>query len=83
MRIHAEVLQPISWGLFVARLAPGAGFGVEMARVDDEVWLPRRTSVEAAFRVGLVKKFHLAVESTYRDYRKFSADTRILEIGAR
>src|SRR5580698_7833108 len=45
VRLEAETTGTISFGLFIARLSPGAKLEFEQTRVNDEVWLPKREVV--------------------------------------
>ena len=78
VRAEAESLATISFGLFLARLAPGSHMEFEQTRVNDEIWLPKRAAVTASARVALLKKLNLDQETTFRGYRKFQADSKIV-----
>jgi hypothetical protein len=78
VRTQAEVTDNISWGLLVARLAKGARLDVQMARVNDEVWLPKRIEANASGRVALVKMFRIEAETSYSNYRKFQVESSIV-----
>jgi hypothetical protein len=81
VRIDAEVIDTISFGLFLARLAKGSHLRFEQVRVNDEVWLPSRLSVAASARLALLKKIHVEQEIRYDRYRKFQANSRIVATG--
>jgi len=49
--------------------------------VNDEVWLPKHLAVHIDVRLALVKNFNEDLEQTYRDYKKFRADTKITVVG--
>jgi hypothetical protein len=78
VRLEAETTATISFGLFLARLAPGAKLEFEQTRVNDEVWLPKREVVRGAARLGLVKKLAGEEETTWNDYRKFQVDSKVV-----
>jgi hypothetical protein len=78
VRLEAETTATISFGLFIARLNPGAKLIFEQTRVNDEVWLPKREVVRGAVRVGLVKKLSAEQEVTWNNYRKFQVDSRVV-----
>jgi hypothetical protein len=80
VRTEAEAADNISLGLFIARLNKGAWIKVEMTRVNDEVWLPRQIEASGSARLALVKKFNIETQTTYSNYRKFQADSRIVSI---
>jgi hypothetical protein len=78
VRLEAETTATISFGLFIARLNPGAKLVFEQTRVNDEVWLPKREIISGAGRVGLVKKLAGEQEVTWNDYRKFQVDSKVV-----
>ncbi len=78
VRVEAETIDTISFGLFLARLSPGAKMVFEQTRVNDEVWLPRRMFLKGAGRLGLLKRIAMEEEITWSDYRKFRVDSRIV-----
>ena len=78
VRIEAETTAVISWGVFLARLNPGARLIFEQTRVNDEVWLPKRQWTRGAGRIGLVKKLAMEEEITWSGYRKFQAESKIV-----
>lgn len=81
VRLEAETTDTISFGLFLARLSPGAKLVFEQAQVNDEVWLPKRMYVKGAGRLGLVVRVALEQEITWSNYRKFQVDSRIVSGG--
>src|ERR1051326_5473109 len=81
-KLDAEAIDNLSWGLFVARLHKGAHFLFEATRVNDEVWLPKHFAVRMSARVLLLKNFNMEVDTTYRDYKKFRTESRILGMTA-
>ena len=78
VRMEAEVIDNISYGWFLFRLAKGARLKVERIRVNDEVWLPSRVQVAGSARLALVKKLNMEQELTYRNYRKFQSDSELI-----
>jgi hypothetical protein len=78
VRLEAETTATISFGLFIARLSPGAKLVFEQTRVNDEVWLPKRELVRGAARLGLVKKLAGEQEITWTNYRKFQVDSKVV-----
>ncbi len=78
VRLEAETTATISFGLFLARLDPGAKLVFEQTRVNDEVWLPKREFISGAGRLGLVKKLAGDEEVTWNNYRKFQVDSKIV-----
>ena len=78
VKVEAESIDTITFGLILARVAKGARIRIEQTRVNNEVWLPLRIDILASARLALFKTFHGEVEVTYRDYKKFQADSRIV-----
>lgn len=78
VRIEAETTGTISYGLFLARLNPGAKLLFEQTRVNDEVWLPKYEHVSGSGRLGLVKKLTQEQDLTWSNYRKFQVESKIV-----
>ena len=78
VRVEAETIDTMSFGLFLFRLYKGAHLEFEQTRVNDEVWMPKHAHVEAAGRLGLVIKGGIEADSTFENYRKFQTDSRIV-----
>lgn len=78
-RIEGEVLQPISFGLFLARLSEGTRVTFEQVRVNDEVWLPKSATVHASAR-ALIKTFRIDERLVFSDYRKFQSESRMVPV---
>ena len=76
-RIEAQTTDTISYGIFLARLNPGAKLVFEQARVNNEVWLPRRFFVSGSGRIGLVKRLAEDEEITWNDYKKFRVESQL------
>jgi hypothetical protein len=81
MKFDVTTTDTISFGLFLARIHKGTHIVVEATRVNDEVWLPKHLAVHIDVRLALVKNFNEDLEQTYRDYKKFRADTKITVVG--
>jgi hypothetical protein len=81
VKLDAEAIDNLSWGLFVARLHKGAHILVEQTRVNDEVWLPKHEAVRLEARIALLKNFRLDEDTTYRDYKKFRTNSKIVSMG--
>ncbi len=78
IKVEAETLGTISFGMFIARLAPGSHLEFEQTRVNGEIWLPKRGTVKASARLALVKKLNLEQETDFSNYRKFQTDSKIV-----
>jgi hypothetical protein len=78
VRLEAETTDTISYGLFIARLNPGAKLVFEQTRVNDEIWLPKRESVSGSGRLGLLKKISMQQELIWSNYRKFQVESKVV-----
>jgi hypothetical protein len=60
------------------RLDSGARIHFQQAHVNDEVWLPSQISIKASARLGIFKRLRVEEDTTYRNYRKFQTDSRMV-----
>ena len=81
VKLDAEAIDTVSWGLFLARIHKGTRFTLEQTRVNDEVWLPRHITAKLDARLALFKSLHMDFDINYKDYKKFRADTKITPLG--
>jgi len=79
VKAEVEVIDPISFGLGLIRLAAGAILNFDQVRVNDEVWLPAHITVRADARLVYLRKLREELDVTYRDYQKFQVDSKIVE----
>jgi hypothetical protein len=77
-KVEVETTGTISWGVFLARLNPGARLVFEQGQVDEGLWFPKRLFMAGSGRLGLVKKLSQEQEVNWSDYRKFSVDSKLL-----
>jgi hypothetical protein len=77
VRVEAEVVDPISFGGFLAKLDRGATLSFLQHRVNDEIWLPSQAIARLEARV-LVKRYRIASETTWSGYRKFRVESHIV-----
>jgi hypothetical protein len=70
VRVEAEVIDTMSLGLFLVRVAKGSHATLEWTSVKDGIWLPDRLQVFASARLGLVKA--LRIEQTVH-YSRYSS----------
>ena len=80
VKLDAECIDTVSLGWFLARIHKGSRLLLDQARVNDEVWLPRHVAVKVDVRVALLKNFNMEADLTYRDYKKFRTDTKIVPV---
>lgn len=80
-KLDVQVIDTVSFGLFLARLHKGSRIIVENTRVNDEVWMQQHVAVSVDVRLALLKNFDIDVDVSDRDYKKFRTDTKIVPIG--
>jgi hypothetical protein len=81
VKLDAECIDTVSVGWFLARIHQGSRLLIDQTRINDEVWLPRHVAIKVDVRVALLKNFNVEADVTYRDYKKFRTDTKILPVG--
>jgi hypothetical protein len=81
VKLDIQCIDTVSVGLFLLRVHKGSSIQIEQVRVNDEVWLPRHVALKLDARLALLKGLNMAEDVTYRDYRKFRTDTKILPVG--
>ncbi len=79
VKAEVTVIDPISFGLGLVKLESGAVLNFDQVRVNEEVWLPAHISVRADARLVYLRKLREELDITYRDYKKFQADSRVVE----
>jgi hypothetical protein len=77
-KVEVETTGVISWGVFLARLNPGAKLTFEQAEVHPDLWLPKRLFLAGSGRIGLVKKLSQDEEVEWSNYKRFSVDSKIV-----
>jgi len=78
VKVEAEVIDTISVGLFLVRVAKGSLGTLELTQVGDGVWLPDRLQVSASARLGLLKALRIEQTVHYSRYRSVPADARTI-----
>jgi hypothetical protein len=81
VKLDAECIETVSWGLFIARLHKGSKIHLEQVRVNDEVWLPRHLTMNIDARIALLKSLDMELDITFRDYQKFRTESVIRPLG--
>ena len=80
-KLDIQCIDTVSLGLFLARIHKGSRAIIEQTRINNEVWLPQHINVTIDVRLALLKNFNVEDDITYRDYKKFRTDTKIVPIG--
>lgn len=81
VKVEAEVIDTVSFGLVLARLGRGTTLTFTQSRVNDEVWLPSAATTRINARLALLKTYRAEVDVRWRDYRKFRTESRIVSTG--
>ena len=80
LRLEAEAIESVSFGLVLARLEKGARFSLEKTRVNNELWMPMRIKVDFDARLALLKKIKVDVQIDYSDFRKFQSESKMIAV---
>jgi hypothetical protein len=78
VKLDAECIDTVSLGLFLARIHKGSRIMVNTTRVNDEVWLPQHVAVKVDLKLALLKNYDIEQDVTYKDYKKFRTDVKIV-----
>ncbi|HKD02563.1 MAG TPA: hypothetical protein VKB77_09055 [Terriglobales bacterium] len=81
VKLTADCIDTVSIGLVLARIHKGSHIEIDQTRVNEEVWLPKHVAVKLDARLALLANINVEEEVTYRDYKKFRADTKIVPVG--
>jgi len=68
VKVDGQVVQPVSLGLFLARVQPGSHIMMDQVRVGDGMWMPRRIEVRVKAKVLFVMSYDMDKVLTYSDY---------------
>jgi len=71
VKVKAEVVKPVPFGWFLAKVDPGTSFVVEQGAVGQGLWLPERLRVKVNATVLFFPKGYIH-EETYRNYHRVS-----------
>lgn len=78
VRIDAETTATIAIKGILARISKGTRIQVEFTHVNNEVWLPKKARFTASGRILLVKGLNVDGDSTFSNYKKFTAESRVV-----
>jgi hypothetical protein len=69
VRVQAEVIRPVNFYGFFAKVGPGTNFVLEQEPVGDKIWLPKRFSMRVkASALGMFNE-NSTDDETYADYK--------------
>jgi hypothetical protein len=78
LKLEAEAIEPVSFGLVLARLDRGARFTLSKTHVNNELWMPARIKVDFDARLALLKRLKVDLQIDYSEFRKFQSESRIV-----
>jgi len=81
MKLDITAIDTISLGWFLVRVHKGAHIEAEQTKINDEVWLPKHLGVQVDARLALLKSVNEDIDETFRDYKKFRAETKVTVVG--
>jgi hypothetical protein len=79
VKLDVEFTDTVSFGWILARVRPGTRFSVEQNLFRDDVWVPQQVKFNLDARVGLFKQLFENVDVTFRDWRRFSSEAKIID----
>ena len=76
MRLEARLVESFKMGGgLLASVKPGSAFLFEQTRLEDGIWLPRYSQVNASARVMLFKGLSINETNEFSDFKRFSTKT--------
>jgi hypothetical protein len=79
VKVHAEVVKPVSFYGFLAKVGPGTEFDLEQSPVADDVWMPKVFNVSVhASALGFFSE-NSTDDETYRDYQPMPQASALLQ----
>ena len=76
MRLEARLVESFKMGGgLLASVKPGSAFLFEQTRLEEGIWLPRYSQVNASARVMLFKGLSINETNEYSDFKRFSTKT--------
>jgi hypothetical protein len=79
VKVHAEVVKPVSFFGFLAKVGPGTEFDLEQAPIADGVWLPKVFNVRVnASALGFLNQ-DSSENDTYQDYQPMPQASALLQ----
>lgn len=82
VKAELETIDSFSIGLFLLKLKEGTRIEFSQRRHNGEVWLMDAFHLRFRGRAGLVIGFNGEISASYDNFRKFSADSRVVAVDA-
>jgi hypothetical protein len=86
VRVHAQVVKPVEFGLFIAKVRPGTEFELNQAPLDGRIWLPAHFSESVDARVLGLYALRTHRDEYYSNYQRIgsgSGSHGVASIGTR
>jgi hypothetical protein len=78
VKVEAEAIDTISFGLFLFRIHTGSRFALENAHINNEFWGLHRLVINGSARIALLKNEIAEQQDEFSNYKKFSSTVTIL-----
>jgi len=78
VKIEAETVDTISFGLFLFRIHSGSRFLLENQHINNELWAIKSLNINGSARIALLKNEAIDQEDAFSNYKKFSTSIKIL-----
>jgi hypothetical protein len=78
VKVEAEAMDTISFGLFLFRIHPGSRFAFQQTFVNNEVWIMKRLDIHGGARIALFKNENIDQEDVLSNFKKFVTSVKIL-----
>lgn len=69
MKVKAEVIKPVNYALFIAKVGPGTSFEFEQTPVNANLWLPSRFEQDVNAKILGIKSIRTREQETYTNYQ--------------
>lgn len=81
LKVDAELLQPLSFGLAMVRVSKGARMEFEQDRINGELWFPQWFRLTASARALLVFGANVSMFTRFHDFQKYQVDSSVTFTG--
>jgi hypothetical protein len=78
VKIDLQCIETAAFGWILAHIHKGSNIVIELARINEDVWLPKHVALKLDARIALFKGLNIDEDVTYRDYKKFHTEIRIV-----
>ena len=76
VKLDAEVIDQIKIGAgLLAKLQKGSTLGIELRKINDEIWLPVKFEMSLNGRLLLLKGLNMRIIVEFSEHKKFNVDT--------